>query len=206
MKSISIYVIAMLASQAGCPAGVAGASVQTRVGGAARVEDTEPAGAGASTLRVPDLIGKTLDEARALVRAAGFSHAPERTRPVVCDDAPQTPGKVNCQDPPAGAVVARYAVIYLNVFQERAHPGVILRSQLATLRGLSPDAVTAQLRRFGHTGKAVVRALDGRDYDPGCGVDTVCKVVSERGALDIPIEDDAMLYVNPKLTIAPPPP
>jgi hypothetical protein len=75
---------------AGCPLG-ASSSMTTTLGStsasASGSESSPASGGGTPRATVPYLIGKTPEEASAIVKAAGFAHAPEATRPLVCEGA-----------------------------------------------------------------------------------------------------------------------
>jgi|GEM_PF-5568352 len=85
--------------------------------------------------------------------------------------------------------------------------GAIVRSQLETLRGMTPDEAKAQLKKFGHDGKVslgeVTSSGGGHAFIESCGVNKVCDT---SGGSGIGVHDDITLYLNPTLTIAPPPP
>jgi hypothetical protein len=170
--------------------------------GAGATGPTGDAGGGDGQRTVPNVIGKTPDEAREIVRAAGFEGV-ESTRPVSCDDAPDEPGRINCQDPEPGKVVARYVnVIQINVAQSKHRAGIIMRDQLEAMVGLTVDQVKAQLKALGHDGKVIVEeGHSGNLYDKECG-DKVCEV---SGGAGIGLHDQVHIIINPKLTIAPPP-
>ncbi|MEO7730492.1 MAG: hypothetical protein ABIY55_05930 [Kofleriaceae bacterium] len=85
--------------------------------------------------------------------------------------------------------------------------GSIVRSQLETLRGMTPDQAREQLKKFGHDGEVklgvVTNSGGGQTFIQACGVNKVCETSGESG---ISVHDDITLYLNPTLTIAPPPP
>lgn len=163
-------------------------------------------GGGTPTLTVPDLIGKTRDEARAIVKAAGFTSEPESSRPLECEGAAHEAGKINCQDPEAGKVVQRYTMIQINVYEPHHIAGAIVRSQLDALRGMTPDQARQQLKKLGHDGKVTVGFVTdsggGHTFIKECGQNKVCYTSDEAG---LGLHDDLTLYINPTLTIAPPP-
>src|SRR5262249_10308908 len=144
----------------GCPLGTS--TTATLAGGASATvgpaaspgapSSASPAG-GTARAMVPNLIGKTPEEARALVKAAGFTAEPEATRPLECERAPPEPGLINCQDPDAGQLVERYRMIAIAVYREQVIQGAIVRRQLETLHGLTPDQAKQQLRKLGHDGQ-----------------------------------------------------
>jgi hypothetical protein len=171
------------------------------------VASTPTAGAGGTPrATVPNLIGKTPEQARALVKAAGFANEPEDTHPLECVDAAREPGLINCQDPDAGQVVERYRMITIRVYREQVIAGAIVRRQLETLHGLTPDEAKQQLKKLGHDGKVnigdVTTSGGSHAYIKECGQNKVCYT---SGGSGIGIHDDLMLYINPTLKIAPPP-
>jgi hypothetical protein len=208
--------LAVLAAIAlgGCPLGTS--TTTTLTGGAtATVGPAASAGApssnsptgGTPKAMVPNLIGKTPDEARALVKAAGFTGEPESTHPLECEGAPREPGLINCQDPEAGQVVERYRMIAISVYREQVIQGAIVRRQLETLHGLTPDQAKQQLKKLGHDGQVSIGEVTdsggGHSYLKACGQNKVCYTSGESG---IGVHDDITLYINPALKIAAPPP
>lgn len=198
---------ALALSLAGCPLGASRSTTIAAGGSIATSGDHgAPSGTGTPRLPVPDLIGKTPEEAHALALAAGFAHAPEATRPLECEGAPRDPGRINCQDPEPGAVAARYTLITINVFRPQVIAGAIVRSQLETLHGLTPDQARQQLKKLGHDGQVTIADVTdsggGHTYLKDCGQNKVCYTSSESG---IGVHDDLILFVNPTLKIAPPP-
>jgi hypothetical protein len=155
---------------------------------------------------VPNLIGKTPEQARALVKTAGFAGEPEATRPLECEGAPREPGLINCQDPEPGQVVERYRMITISVYREQVIAGAIVRRQLAALHGLTPDQARQQLKKLGHDGKVTIDEVTdsggGHTYVKQCGQNKVCYTSGESG---IGLHDDLTLFINPTLKIAPPP-
>ena len=116
------------------------------------VASTPNAGAGGTPrATVPNLIGKTPEQARALVKAAGFASEPEASRPLECEGAPREPGLINCQDPEPGQVIERHRMIAINVYREQVITGAIVRRQLETLHGLTPDQAMQQANPAGGT-------------------------------------------------------
>ena len=191
----------------------AGPAVAAVPATASTAPSTAPSAAGMSAtggkprITVPDLIGKTPEQARALVAAAGFNSEPEANHILECVDAARNEGLINCQDPEAGAVVERYSMIKIHVYREQVITGAIVRRQLEALRGLSPDEAKQQLKKFGHDAKVSVGVVTdsggGQTYIKACGQNKVCYTSGESG---IGIHDDVTLYTNPTLKIAAPPP
>ena len=166
-----------------------------------RKAGANPLPSASGNLIVPNLIGRTREEAMALVKAAGFTADVESSRPVECEDAPQVDGQVSCQDPPAGKIVSRYTTVQINVYQTRSISGAIVRAQLKALLGLPPDKAKAKLVSYGHDGEVTVARAS--KFVEGCGEDRVCGFdVSEAG---IGVHDSITLYVNPGLKLARPP-
>jgi hypothetical protein len=209
-------VAALAVALAGCPLKATTTTTTTTpvtagrsisAGAGAGGGDTAP-GASGGTRRatVPDLMGKTADEARALVKAAGFVHAPESTLPLECVDAAQDAGLINCQDPEPGKSLEIYQLIKINVYRPQVISGAIVRRQLATLHGLTPDQAKQELKKLGHDGKVHVRDVTnyggGHTYVKECGENKVCYTSSESG---IGLHDELTLFINPTLKIAPPP-
>jgi len=85
--------------------------------------------------------------------------------------------------------------------------GIIVRSQLESLRGLTPDEARAKLKQYGHDGEVkldtVIAPGGGPGYDKNCGVNRVCDTSGNSG---VSVHDAITLLLNPTLTIAPPPP
>lgn len=208
-------VVALAIALAGCPLKTSTTTTTTtatagrslNAGAAGSTGDAAPAASGTRRATVPDLMGKTPEEARALVKAAGFSHAPESTSPPQCVDAREDPGLINCQDPDPGKSVPEYTLIKINVYQPQVLRGIIVRRQLASLHGLTPDQAKQELRKMGHDGPVQVRDVTdyggGKSYIKECGENRVCYTSSESG---IGIHDLLTLFINPTLKIAPPPP
>jgi hypothetical protein len=203
---------AATSASAASPA-VAAAPVTASAASTAPSASTAPAAGGMSAtggkprITVPNLIGKTPEQARALVKAAGFNSEPESNHILECVDAARDEGLINCQDPDAGAVVERYSMIKIHVYREHVIAGAIVRRQLESLRGLSPDEAKQRLKKLGHDGKVsigdVTTSGGSHAYIKECGQNKVCYTNGESG---IGVHDDLVLYINPTLTIAAPPP
>jgi hypothetical protein len=195
---------------AGCPLNKSGSTTMTMgastASPSAAASDPAPSG-GPVKLAVPDFTGKTLEEAAAIAKAAGFVHPPEATRPVFCDDAPSVPGKINCQDPDPGKVIDRYGLIAVAVFRPNVISNAIVRHQLKTLHGLTPDQAKLELKKLGHDGEVHIGTVTdhggGKTFIKECGVNKVCYTSDEAG---IGMHDQIILFINPVLTIASPPP
>ncbi|HSS00398.1 MAG TPA: PASTA domain-containing protein [Kofleriaceae bacterium] len=162
---------------------------------------------GKPRITVPNLIGKTPEQARVLVKAAGFNSEPESNHILECMDAARDEGLINCQDPEAGAVVERYSMIKIHVYRGQVITGAIVRRQTESLRGLTPDEAKQQLKKFGHDAKVSIGVVTdsggGQTYIKACGQNKVCYTSGDSG---FGIHDDVTLYINPTLKIAAPPP
>lgn len=155
---------------------------------------------------VPDLIGKTADEARALVRTAGFTSELEIDPGVGCDPGPDDPapsdGHVDCQSPDPGRLASSYAVIKVSV-RELAHHGDGLRAtELRQLIGMTADEARQRLKQLGHTGKVNLRTTT--QFMAGCRENRVCDYGPHA---ELFARDDISLFLNAaRLDIAAPTP
>jgi len=108
--------------------------------------------------------------------------APSTSAPVAAAEAPEPPG-------------------------EHVISGAIVRRQLETLHGLTPDQARQQLKKLGHDGNVSIGEVTdsggGHTYIKACGDNKVCYTSGESG---IGLHDDLTLFINPTLKIAPPPP
>jgi hypothetical protein len=82
-----------------------------------------------------------------------------------------------------------------------SHPGQLMRDQIETLRGMTPDAAIQRLAQLGHDGKVTVGVVV--QFDPTCGQNKVCATSRDGG---MGIHDDIELALNPQVTISAPPP
>jgi hypothetical protein len=147
---------------------------------------------------MPNFLGKTLDEARAIAKAAGFVYAIE-TRPLDCEDAASDDGKINCQWPEPGSRVDKHALIQVNVYRTPTHPGQLVREELARLVGMTVVEAKRELVRLGHDGEVRVAALTV--FVPKCALVRVCAVAPEMGT---GVHDPILLGLNPKAEISKP--
>jgi beta-lactam-binding protein with PASTA domain len=155
-------------------------------------------------LVVPDLTGKTREEAEAIVKQAGFTEGVESSRPGECgDEAPKDAGKIDCQIPEPGAHKKHYTIIEINVYEPQHLANMIVRSQLAQLIGKTPEEARRLLKSFGHVGRLAIEA--SKTYYEHCHPGRICDFnVAPAGA---GVEDDMILYTQKELpsTTAPPP-
>jgi beta-lactam-binding protein with PASTA domain len=160
---------------------------------------TAPTG-GSGDIVMPNLLGKSLDEAIAIVRDAGFQHALE-TKPIACNGTEDIEGKINCQDPEPGKTVKRYQLINVNVYAAQQFPGQVRKHQMEALAGLTPDEAKKKLKSYGHDGEVEVRPH--REHWNGCQMGRVCQANPPGGT---GIHDLVVLIVNPELNVGGPPP
>jgi hypothetical protein len=119
--------------------------------------------------------------------AAGFhahgGSAPASSSPSTATEHPVTqPVNIGGPDPALGS-------------------GPINRAQLESLRGLTVEQARDRLRSFGHRG--AVEVVQDTQFHEKCALDTVCFTEPVTG---MPCEGAIVLWFNPKITIAPPPP
>jgi hypothetical protein len=204
------HLIAVAVLWAGCSAAAQlGVTTRSTAGmpGAATSSGSAPSAASAPgdpRRIVPDLTGKTLDEARAIVRAAGFTSELEDTEQPSCPGvAPgaAAEGQILCQDPDPGQQRNRHAPIQVVVYKPQRFAETTLQQQLLALRGLTVDEARVQLRRIGHDGPVKVLRLD--KHQSGCAPERVCDVARGR-ARDL--HDEITLWLNPRLDIVAPEP
>ena len=210
MARTSLITLAIL--WAGCSAtarlGVTSRSTATTgaPGAAASAASTPaPASAPGDAQRiVPDLTGKTLDEARAIVQTAGFASELEYTELASCPDAAPRAveeGRILCQDPDPGQPRNRHTPVQVVVYKPQRFAETTLQQQLLALRGLTVDEARQQLRRIGHDGPVKVLRLD--KHQSGCAPERVCDVVRGR---ERDLHGEVQLWLNPGLDIAAPEP
>lgn len=198
--------IAALLALAACPMQKSGGS--TMAGGPGG--STSPSGGGGgdhvgsdAVITMPDLMGKTREEAVALVRAAGFKHEAE-TKPIACNGPEQEVGKVDCQDPEPGKSVRAYTIVVFNVKEGSRLTGMFLRRHFDSLKGMPVEAAKAQAKRDGHSGE--IRVKEVSEFIAGCKEKTVCNATDERGGQSgMDSKDALILHTNKTLSIAPPP-
>ena len=194
---------------------LAGCGVAAEIHGARPVATIAPATAGTPVetaaggehrmVPVPNVIGKTADEARAMVRMAGFTSEVEIDAGLGCDAGPDDPppssGRVDCQYPDPGKLASAYAMVKISVHEpKRRHEGALTSPDLHKLIGMTVAEARQRLKELGHTGKINVRAATR--FDTGCGADRVCDYGPHA---ELFAADDISLFLNkPKLGISAP--
>ena len=117
-----------------------------------------PARAGAPVLpfagkiAVPDLRGKTLDAAAAIVKQAGFVYDLEET--ASCDGEERGKGLVQCQVPAPGTLVDPHTMVSVKIQMQAKS---ITAEQLEKLRSMKLDDAKQRLHELGYVGKLTVR-------------------------------------------------
>jgi len=185
------------------PAGAPTAAVAPSApGGGPGAAKAAASAAGEDRPAVPDLTGKTLDEARAIARGAGFTSEVEASeQPSCAGSAPGVEGHILCQDPEPGQRTNRYAMIQVVIYKPYRPSGMILVPELAALRGLTVDEARQQLRALGHDGPVRIHMSD--DFAKGCARDRVCDV-GPGGARNL--HDEVILFIRHPLDITAPAP
>ncbi len=152
-------------------------------------------------LTVPNLIGKTPDEASKLVKAAGFSGDPESSRPIDCKDPPKVAdGHINCQDPPPGTKVSRYSIVQIAVYETPVRHE-ITKDEVHSLYGKPVAEVKKALADWGYHGQ--ISQQSAGTGNAHCTAGQVCEIMPSSGfTLSAPIS----LSVAEELKIGGPPP
>jgi PASTA domain len=125
-------------------------------------------------LKVPNLVGKTLDEATVILKAAGFSYEPVERGENCDDDAPDVDDQqIRCQGPSAGTIVDKNKLVEVIVRHGGHRKGVLLIGQLRPLMFHSLAYVKDALAKLGFAGTIDVKA----DWTGGsCEPDHVCSI------------------------------
>ena len=135
-------------------------------------------------LKVPDVRGKTVAEANAIVKQAGFVY---EVTPfdIGCDDSAPKHGNgtIRCQSPDPGELADKHALVRVSIQQDFDDSGLIRAKDLATLIGLTVDAAEKKLRDLGYKGEFQVLGYDGV-----CKKGIVCKVEPDRDLYKKPTE------------------
>ena len=155
---------------------------------------------------VPEVVGKSEDDARAALERAGF-----RVTVTKREDDERDPGTVLEQSPAAGASAARGATITIVVAEEPKQVAV------PNLVGATQDEATAILSRRGLNIVVEKEAVDSPDSDgvvqsqspdPGAKVDRDTSVTITVGVFDPDLNPDPTptpTQTTPTTTTAPPP-
>ncbi len=174
------------------------AGTSSRAGAATSSTTTSSAAAGTGKLVMPDLTGKTADDALAALREAGFEPSFEvNRRALECEGAATEVGRINCQLPQPGEIVDRRAIINVTVYDgPHVFKTSLVRAQLVKLRGMTIADAKAYLKQLGHDGEVAV--FEQQVFSDRCAVHTVCDVDPEAGT---GIHDRIMLLINPNSNV-----
>lgn len=155
-------------------------------------------------ITMPDLTGKTQEEAAAAVKAAGFKMEMD-AKHLSCVESPAPVGTVECQDPKPGDVVkANYTAVEIHIKRDSRMSGLIHREDFHAMRGITVDKAKAFAKKLGHTGQIKVEEMD--NFVKGCAEKTVCTATDEReDQSGMSLSDTLLLRTNKTLSIAPPP-
>ena len=134
-------------------------------------------------LVVPDVTGKTVEEAQAIIRQAGFKGDIEESRPVDCDNRAPTEGRIRCQDPEPGKRAASYTLLQVAVYHKPSHHGRVTLDDLEALHGMTVAQARAKLGEYGFDGEVEVYAAS--TFIDGCRPDTVCRAASAGGIIQL---------------------
>lgn len=141
---------------------------------------------------MPDLTGKTPSDAEATLRSAGFTGAVAVNRIALeCEDAAKDEGKINCQSPGPGELAYKNHEVNVHVYQAQTFPGMLVRHQLAPLKGMKVAEAKAYLKKMGHDGK--VRVEQTVQFVKSCKPETICEYSGESG---IGVHDEIILMLN----------
>ncbi len=146
--------------------------------------------AAALVLVVPDVMGKTADEARAIVKAAGFVRDVEISESLGCE-GPHPAGRIFCQSPAAGTRVGRNDWLQVAIPAAAMHlrPGFINADQLDPLVGLPLAEAKRRLKQLGHVGQVLLER--DNKVSARCHDDLVCSLgLSGSSAVDADIVID----------------
>lgn len=191
MKTGALVVLALVAScKLNSTSTFGGGGGGTPTGGGGGGETGGGGGGGDGWVVAPDLEGKSLDEAKAAARSAGFKSEVEEGN-VSCVDEKQTEGKVVCQSVEPGKRVRDYTMIQVHVYKKHVFKGMIVRDQLKPLKGMTLAQARAYLKTQGHTGQLKTETL--QQHVANCEKDIVCGVANESG---YGVNDDIYVYVN----------
>jgi len=200
MKLATLVAILALAA---CPMQKSGSSTMPGGPGGPIGGGGNPSVSGDAMITMPDLNGKTREEAIAMVQAAGFKHEAE-VQPIACNGPEQEVGKVDCQDPAPGKVVKAYTLVRFNVKEGSRLTGMFLRRHFESLKGMPVEQAKAQAKKDGHAGE--IRVKEESEFVEGCKEKTVCSASDERGGQSgMDSKDALILHTNKTLSIAPPP-
>lgn len=190
-------ILAFMVLLAGCglvqTSSSGGSSMPASSGGGAPA----PVGGGdpSGMVTMPNLVGMTVDQAAAAVRAAGFKLDMEHSSPLECSAPPKVDdGRINCQSVAAGTTVKAYTLIQVAVYQVQHLAGIIVRAQLKPLVGMQLADAKAQLQRLGYKGHVQIETP--QQFYKNCSLGTVCEVDPESGVSSENPEENIFFVMN----------
>ncbi|MGN6107044.1 MAG: hypothetical protein ACTHU0_18200 [Kofleriaceae bacterium] len=80
--------------------------------------------------------------------------------------------------------------------------GAIVRAQLQSLLGMTPEQAKAALASYGHIAEVTVKPAS--EFYERCGDNRVCAFSAAESGIDV--HDPITLYINPGISISAPPP
>ncbi len=181
------------------------ASTMTRGGGGGGYTDVTVGGGPTvpsdTQIVMPNLVGKTFDEAVKLCKAAGFVLPPETGRAPDCDEsAPKVDGKIRCQDPDAGAKVGSHALIELSIYKTPPRTN-ISAEEADSLIGKMPDVGKKMLAGWGFRGK--IRTQSAGTGNRRCSAGQICEIMP---SAPFGLDEEISFAIADALKITAPPP
>jgi len=155
---------------------------------------------------MPDLTGKTKEEAEATIKAAGFAHEVDSSGRIACAENTTAVGTVDCQDPePGKSVKLGYTATQVHIKSDGRMAGIVHRDEFEKMRGMTVDQAKTFAKKIGHTGTVKIDVAD--EFMKGCTETTVCTATDERGGQSgMSLGETLLLTTNkPAIKIAPPP-
>jgi hypothetical protein len=156
---------------------------------------------------MPDLTGKTKEEAEAAIKNAGFKHEVDSSGRISCEDNPAAAnGTVDCQDPePGKSVKLGYTAVQVHIKSDGRMAGIVHRDEFEKMRGMTVDQAKAFAKKIGHTGEFRIDVAN--EFMKGCTEKTVCTATDEYGSQSgMSLDKKLVLTTNkPAMNIAPPP-
>lgn len=181
-------------------AGIAACSMKSTMSGGSTTTPSAGPGAPAgddSQAPMPDLTGKTAEQATAALRAAGFTGELEVDRAELgCDvnGGPTGAGQIRCQRPEAGTPARRDGLVSVMTAKGRTALG---RAELDKAKGMTVDEAKQYFKSIGFDGTTNVYEQPAYQPYKNCAQGHVCDAGPGDG---ISLHGELTLFVN-----APPP-
>lgn len=126
-------------------------------------------------LKVPNLVGKSFDEARKILSATGFAGEPEDHLASCERSAPDVDGGiVQCQDPSPGELAGKYSIIVIHLMRAGHKKGDITAEHIRPLLGNPVGQVKDALGKLGFVGTYVTKPADDDHAIALCEPGNVC--------------------------------